>query len=60
VMVQDEAGLEQELARLIADAQQRQELGRQARLVVEQNRGATEKTVKLLQPLIGNDEAISY
>jgi len=52
VMVQDEAGLEQELAGLIADVEQRQELGRQARLVVEQNRGAVSKTIELLRPFL--------
>lgn len=48
VQVPDVAGLESALAELLADEKRRAELGARARAVVEQNLGATERTVKLI------------
>jgi len=48
VQVQDAAGLEAALAKLLADERRRSELGARARQVVQQNLGATERTVRLI------------
>jgi 3-deoxy-D-manno-octulosonic-acid transferase len=48
VQVQNEAELEQTLAELLADERRRSELGARARQVVQQNLGATERTVKFI------------
>jgi len=48
VQVQDAAGLESALTDLLADERRRSELGARARQVVQQNLGATERTVRLI------------
>jgi 3-deoxy-D-manno-octulosonic-acid transferase len=48
VQVQDAVGLETALAELLADERLRSELGARAREVVQQNLGATERTVKFI------------
>jgi 3-deoxy-D-manno-octulosonic-acid transferase len=46
--VPDEAGLEQALAELLSDEKRRSEFGARARQVVQQNLGATERTVRFI------------
>ncbi len=48
VQVPDAAGLETALADLLADERRRSELGARARQVVQQNLGATERTVRII------------
>jgi 3-deoxy-D-manno-octulosonic-acid transferase len=48
VQVEDAAGLETAIAELLADERRRSELGARARQVVQQNLGATERTVQLI------------
>jgi len=48
VQVRDAAGLEAALGELLADEQRRAELGRNALLVVQENRGALERTVQMI------------
>ena len=48
VQVRDAAGLEQGLADLLANESRREELGRNALLVVEENLGAIERTVDMI------------
>jgi len=48
VQVQNAAGLEAALAELLADERRRAELGARARQVVQQNLGATERTVRFI------------
>ena len=48
VQVADAAGLEAALAELLADDARRAELGARARTVVQQNLGATERTVRFI------------
>jgi len=48
VQVQNAAGLEAALAELLADERRRAKLGARARQVVQQNLGATERTVRLI------------
>ncbi|HEX8773064.1 MAG TPA: 3-deoxy-D-manno-octulosonic acid transferase [Pyrinomonadaceae bacterium] len=50
------AHLARVFAALLADDEGRRALGESARAVVEQNRGATERTVKLLKPLLSTPE----
>jgi len=52
VQVRDAAGLKAEIKRLLQDANVRGEIGARARQIVEQNRGAVERTVSLLQGLL--------
>jgi 3-deoxy-D-manno-octulosonic-acid transferase len=40
------------LSKLLADADERSELGRRAKQLVTDNRGAAEKTLKLIAPLL--------
>jgi 3-deoxy-D-manno-octulosonic-acid transferase len=42
------------LGELLADKERRRALGEKARAVVERNRGATERTVRLLKPLLAS------
>jgi len=48
VQVADAAGLERAVEELLRDKQRRMELGERARRVVEQNLGATDRTVQLI------------
>jgi 3-deoxy-D-manno-octulosonic-acid transferase len=48
IQVPDAAGLETALGELLADERRREELGARAKQVVEQNLGATERTVQLI------------
>lgn len=48
VRVVDAAELEREIDRLLTDSQHRERLGQNARTVVEENSGATEKTVEMI------------
>jgi 3-deoxy-D-manno-octulosonic-acid transferase len=48
VQVQNATGLEAALAELLADERRRAELGARARQVVQQNLGATERTMRLI------------
>jgi 3-deoxy-D-manno-octulosonic-acid transferase len=57
VQVQDAAGLEAALAELLVDERRRSELGARARQVVQQNLGATERTVRLIVEGIGSPPA---
>ena len=52
-MVQDAAELERELAILIADADRRQRMGTAARELVRRQQGATQRTLDVLDELIG-------
>lgn len=53
VQIRDATGLKTEVHRLLQDAKLRDIIGVKAAHVVEQNRGAVEKTVKLLAKLLG-------
>jgi 3-deoxy-D-manno-octulosonic-acid transferase len=53
VMVNDGAGLERELAGLLADAARRSAMGAAARRFVRDQQGATQRTLDLLDELIG-------
>jgi 3-deoxy-D-manno-octulosonic-acid transferase len=53
VMVKDAAGLEGELAGLIADSGRRERMGATARQLVGEQQGATRRTLDLLDELIG-------
>jgi 3-deoxy-D-manno-octulosonic-acid transferase len=48
VQVRDAAGLEQALVELLADPARREQVGRAARSVVQQNQGAIEHTVEMI------------
>ncbi|MBC8000983.1 MAG: hypothetical protein H7X97_00225 [Opitutaceae bacterium] len=48
IQVADAADLEREIGRLLMDSQCREQLGRNARAVVDENVGATEKTVEMI------------
>ncbi len=50
--VASDTSLEPELGKLLSDGDARRELGRKARQVVEQYRGAMDKTLDALQPLL--------
>jgi 3-deoxy-D-manno-octulosonic-acid transferase len=52
VMVNDAAGLERELAKLLDDSALRQRMGTAARELVKQQQGATERTLDLLDRVI--------
>ncbi len=52
VQVQNVDGLKQQVRRLLADPPLRERIGGTARQIVEQNRGAVERTVALLQKLL--------
>jgi 3-deoxy-D-manno-octulosonic-acid transferase len=52
VMVKDEAGLEAELARLIADPELRSQMGAAARELVRRQQGATLRTLDAIDSLI--------
>jgi len=52
IQVQDANGLKTETMRLLRDANLRDEIGSKARQIVEQNRGAVERTVSLLQKML--------
>ena len=54
VQVQDAAGFTPALRQLLASAQDRQTLGARARRVVEESRGAIDRTLDLIEPLLGN------
>ena len=53
VEVQAAAGFTPALRQLLAHPEQRQELGLRARRVVEQSRGAIDRTLELIEPLLG-------
>ena len=53
VMVEDAAGLERELARLLADAGLRGRMGAAARELVRRQQGATARTLDVLDEVIG-------
>lgn len=50
VQVNDSAGLEQAAAQLMASPGEREKMGARAKAIVEQNRGARDKTLALLKP----------
>lgn len=52
IQVRDAAELKSEVRRLLREPDHRNRLGRSAQRVVEQNRGAVERTVRLLEGLI--------
>jgi 3-deoxy-D-manno-octulosonic-acid transferase len=52
VMVQDAAGLERELAKLLEDASLRERMGEAARKLVREQQGATERTLDVLDRVI--------
>jgi 3-deoxy-D-manno-octulosonic-acid transferase len=54
VQVRDAAGLRAQARRLLSNAVAREQLGERAKQIVEQNRGAVERTVSLLKTLIGS------
>ena len=56
IQVQDAAGLGEEIRRLLRDATERERIGLKAKEIVEQNRGAVEKTVALLKSCILRSE----
>ena len=53
VQVQDAAGLDEQIRRLFADSAARAKMGDAARLFVQSQQGATERTLVLLDELIG-------
>ena len=53
VQVEDAAGFTPALRQLLGSPQERQALGARARRVVEENRGATDRTLDLIEPLLG-------
>ncbi|MBK8096688.1 MAG: 3-deoxy-D-manno-octulosonic acid transferase [Planctomycetes bacterium] len=52
IQVQDSAGLVTELRRLFGEADWRHRLGERAKRVIADNRGATERTLELIRPLL--------
>ena len=56
-MVQDATELATTIAELFANPQQAAELGRNGLAVLEKNRGALERLMKLLEPLLGDEKA---
>jgi 3-deoxy-D-manno-octulosonic-acid transferase len=48
----DEHGLSEVILSLLGSSERRDEMGRKAREIVERNRGAVEKTVKLVEPFV--------
>lgn len=42
-------------AKLLANPEERAELGRRARQLVTDNQGATDRTIKLIEPLLSSD-----
>src|SRR5690349_2752286 len=54
------AELAQTLNELLSDKQRRSVIGKRARLVCETNRGATERTLKLLRPILDSRIAQPY
>jgi 3-deoxy-D-manno-octulosonic-acid transferase len=54
VMVNDAAELEAELARLVADAGLRERMGVAARDLVRRQQGATQRTLDVLDEVIGS------
>jgi 3-deoxy-D-manno-octulosonic-acid transferase len=53
VQVKDAAGLDEQISRLLADNAERAKMGEAARLFVQSQQGATERTLVLLDELIG-------
>jgi 3-deoxy-D-manno-octulosonic-acid transferase len=53
IQVADVPSFEQELERLLCDAEHRQTLGRRARQVISDNQGATKRTLDLVVDLLG-------
>ncbi|HVK18272.1 MAG TPA: glycosyltransferase, partial [Fimbriiglobus sp.] len=53
VMVQDAAELERELAKLLEDAGRRERMGEAARKLVREQQGATDRTLDVLDRVIG-------
>ncbi len=53
IMVDDEAGLERELAALVSDAGKREAMGTAARDLVRRQQGATRRTLDVLDAVIG-------
>ncbi len=53
VQVQDASGFTPALRQLLANSQERQALGGRARRVVEASRGAIDRTLDLIEPLLG-------
>ncbi|MGE3311914.1 MAG: 3-deoxy-D-manno-octulosonic acid transferase [Limisphaerales bacterium] len=58
VQVRDAAELETALAQLLADDSRRETLGRNARAVVEANRGALDRTVEIVTELLRAEGAV--
>jgi len=56
VMVSDAAELEVELAELIADPELRERMGRAARELVHRQQGATQKTLSVIEAIVGKSE----
>ncbi len=56
-MVQDATELATTIAELIAHPQEAAELGRNGLAVLQKNRGALERLLKLLEPLLGDEKA---
>lgn len=60
VMVNDAADLERELGKLLADADQRDRIGRAARELVQRQQGATARTLEELDRVIGSNSAARH
>ena len=56
VQVPDAAGLEQALAKLLSDPARREQLGRNAMRVVQENRGPIDRTVDMIAERLGGSE----
>lgn len=52
IQIMDAAGLEREVARLLGSADEREQLGRAAQQFIQSQRGATERTLDLLDALL--------
>jgi 3-deoxy-D-manno-octulosonic-acid transferase len=59
IQVQDVVGLESAIARLSIDAVERAELGRAARQLVQRHQGAADRTLAILEELLGKERALA-
>ncbi len=60
VVVQDDAGLRQFILEGLSDPQGAYAMGERARRLVEQQRGATDRTIALLRHLVSDDQHTPY
>lgn len=59
-MVNDRKGLFESSSSLLKDSRRREELGNHARLLIEKNRGATQRNIEEIDKLLKSDSHINY